>query len=255
VHIRQRHSFDVLIVELLRAAFWINPVIHLMKSRITEVHEYLADHYATKEIGIEKYSKLLTLQVFKSFDFALSNNFHKSQVVKRIRMLRSARSGSIWINVGLLAPSMALLITVLACDVTEIDEIIPAKENEIIPLQEIVIENITSEGGTSSGEIFTIVEDQPEPIGGMGAFYEYVHKSLKYPSKAKGLGLESKVYVQFVIAPNGKLTDVKVVKGIGGGCDKEAERVVKGSSAWNPGTQRGENVNVRMILPITFKLG
>ncbi|MCK5468070.1 MAG: energy transducer TonB, partial [Cyclobacteriaceae bacterium] len=54
---------------------------------------------------------------------------------------------------------------------------------------------------------------------------------------------------------DGKLTDVKAVKGIGGGCDKEAVRVISESVAWNPGIEKGKNVYVRMILPITFKLG
>jgi hypothetical protein len=118
VHISQLHSLDVLFVGILRAIFWFNPFIHLIKSNITEVHEYLADHYATREIGVEDYSKLLTLQVFKSYDFAIANNFHKSQVVKRIRMLKSDRSRSLWINVGVLIPVLTLLIMVLAYDVT-----------------------------------------------------------------------------------------------------------------------------------------
>ncbi len=271
VHIRQWHSIDVLIIELLRAIFWFNPVVHLLKSRLTEVHEYLADHYATKQIDVDSYSKLLTLQVFKSFDFALSNNFHKSQIIKRFRMLKSKRSRSIWINVGLLAPSLALLITVLACDVTEMNEISPINENELIPLKEVVVESNTVENLNNNltireetilpdnnlsgaNEIFTIVEDQPTPIGGMTAFYEYVQNSLKYPLEAKGREIEGKVFVQFVVDPDGKLTDVKSVKGIGAGCDEEAIRVIGESPAWNPGLQRGRRVNVRMIMPITFKL-
>ena len=252
VHIRQWHSIDILLTEFLRVIFWINPVIHFMKSRLTEVHEYLADHYATQQIDIDKYSKLLTLQVFKSFDFALSNNFHKSQVVKRLRMLKSGRSRSIWINVGLLVPSLALLVTLLACDVTEMSEIEPQSE-----VAEIVINKDIDvlDDHSVPEKIFTIVENKPVPIGGMTAFYEYVQNSLKYPSEAKGTGIEGKVFVQFVVAPDGKLTDVKAVKGIGGGCDKEAVRVISESVAWNPGLQGGKKVNVRMIIPITFKLG
>jgi TonB family protein len=251
VHIRQGHSFDVLLIEILRTIFWINPVIHQLKSRITEVHEYLADHDATKEIGIEKYSKLLTLQIFKSFDFALSNNFHKSQVIKRIRMLKSKRSKKLWLNVALLIPSLALLITVLACDVTDMEEIIPLKEIVI----ENNYENEVIENESTSEEIFTIVENQPTPKDDMESFYDQIQKSLKYPEAAKNAGIEGKVFVQFVVDKKGNITDVKAVKGIGGGCDKEAIRVIKESATWNPGSQRGKKVNVRMIMPITFKLG
>lgn len=252
VHIRQWHSIDVLLLELLRTVFWFNPVIHQLKSKITEVHEYLADHDATKEIGIEKYSKLLTLQIFKSFDFALSNNFHKSQVVKRIRMLKSKRSKSIWLNIALLIPSMTLLITVLSCDVTDLEEIIP--QAAAVETETLIEENVIEDESISE-EIFTVVEDQPFPKGDMASFYDYVGKSLNYPAQARSLGIEGKVFVQFIVDKTGKITDVKAVKGIGGGCDKEAVRVIRESARWNPGLQRGQKVNVRMILPITFKLG
>ena len=89
----------------------------------------------------------------------------------------------------------------------------------------------------------------------MDNFYEYVQSNLKYPTEAKQLGIEGKVFVQFVVDSEGNLVDVQSVKGIGGGCNEEAIRVIKESLPWNPGSQRGQKVNVRMIIPITFKLG
>ncbi len=103
-------------------------------------------------------------------------------------------------------------------------------------------------------EIFTIVEENPAPVGGFKAFYDYVSKNLHYPRKAKQLGIEGRVFVQFVVEKDGSLTDVHVVKGIGGGCDEEAVRVISGAPRWNPGKQRGRPVRVRMILPVVFKL-
>lgn len=103
-------------------------------------------------------------------------------------------------------------------------------------------------------EIFTIVEEQPQPQGGINAFYEYVKKNLNYPAQARRMGIEGKVYVQFVVDKDGKITDVTAVKGIGAGCDEEAVQVVQNAPPWNPGKQRGRPVKVRMILPITFKL-
>jgi protein TonB len=89
----------------------------------------------------------------------------------------------------------------------------------------------------------------------MAEFYDYVQRNLKYPAQAKRIGIQGKVFVQFIVAPDGSLTDVTAVKGIGGGCDEEAVRVIINSPKWSPGKQRGQAVNVRMILPITFKLG
>jgi len=104
-------------------------------------------------------------------------------------------------------------------------------------------------------EIFTIVEDQPAPIGGMAAFYEYIGKKLKYPAQARRMGIEGKVFVEFVVDKDGSITSVKAIKGIGAGCDEEAIRVIQAAPKWKPGKQRGRPVKVRMILPITFKLG
>jgi periplasmic protein TonB len=103
-------------------------------------------------------------------------------------------------------------------------------------------------------QIFTIVENQPEPKGGMTAFYKYIGEDLKYPNLARRNNIEGRVFVKFVVEKDGSLTDVQVLKGIGGGCDEEAVRVIKGAPNWKPGKQRGRPVRVQMILPIVFKL-
>jgi len=104
-------------------------------------------------------------------------------------------------------------------------------------------------------EVFTIVEDNPEPEGGMQAFYKYVSKEMKYPATARRMGIEGKVFVQFIIDKEGNISDVKVVKGIHEDCDKEAIRVLEKAPKWKPGKQRGVPVKVKMSLPISFKLG
>ena len=63
-------------------------------------------------------------------------------------------------------------------------------------------------------------------MGGFKAFYDYVGKNLHYPRKAKQLGIEGRVFVQFVVEKDGSLTDIQVIKGIGGGCDEETVRVI-----------------------------
>jgi TonB family protein len=113
----------------------------------------------------------------------------------------------------------------------------------------------TSELEMIGEEIFTVVDDQPEPVGGMQAYYEYVAKNLSYPEEARKLGIEGRVFIEFIVSKDGSITNVKCIKGIGDLCDSEAVRVISNSPAWIPGKQKGGNVNVRMILPITFKLG
>lgn len=104
-------------------------------------------------------------------------------------------------------------------------------------------------------EIFTIVEEQPSFQGkGNAEFLKWVGERLVYPPQAARMDIQGKVFIQFVIEKDGSLTDIVVLKGIGGGADEEAVKIVASSPKWSPGKQRGKPVRVRMILPITFIL-
>lgn len=100
-----------------------------------------------------------------------------------------------------------------------------------------------------------VVEQQPRFMnGGQEEFLKYVGSKLKYPSLARRIGIEGKVFVQFVVDKSGKMTDIEVVKGIGAGCDEEVLRVLNDAPAWEAGKQRGKPVKVRMIVPVAFRL-
>jgi protein TonB len=103
-------------------------------------------------------------------------------------------------------------------------------------------------------QIFTIVEQMPEFPGGEEKLFEYLGKNIKYPAMARENGITGTVYVTFVVEGNGKITDVKKLRGIGGGCDEEAIRVVKSMPEWKPGKQNGKSVRVQYNLPIKFTL-
>ncbi len=104
-------------------------------------------------------------------------------------------------------------------------------------------------------QIFSVVEETAEPKGGMPAFYKYVSEKMKYPAQARRMGVEGRVFVEFVVNRDGSIVDVKAIKGIGAGCDEEAVRVVQSAPAWKPGKQRGKPVRQKMVIPIIFKLG
>lgn len=103
-------------------------------------------------------------------------------------------------------------------------------------------------------QIFTIVEEQPSFPGGVEEMYKYLGKAVKYPEMAKDAGISGTVYVTFEVDKEGNIKDVKVLRGIGGGCDEEAIRVVKAMPKWKPGKQRGKPVRVQFNLPIKFTL-
>ncbi|MFT4833531.1 MAG: protein TonB [Marinoscillum sp.] len=135
-------------------------------------------------------------------------------------------------------------------DEIEVELDVEVTENMII--EDIIFEEVVED--ESVEEVFTIVEDQPEFPGGIYAFYKYVGDNMDYPSQARRMGIEGRVYVQFVVDKDGTVIEVKAVKGIGAGCDEEAERVLRQSPKFKPGKQRGRAVKVRMVLPIIFKL-
>jgi periplasmic protein TonB len=103
-------------------------------------------------------------------------------------------------------------------------------------------------------QIFTIVEEQAQPVGGMSAFYKFVGEKMKYPAQARRMQVEGRVFCEFVVNRDGTLQDVKVIRGIGAGCDEEAIRVIQSAPAWKPGKQRGKAVRSKFNLAIIFKL-
>lgn len=135
----------------------------------------------------------------------------------------------------------------------EIDVKFDVEASEETKIQEVVV--VAEEAKEEVEEIFTIVEEPASPKGGMPAFYKYVGEKVKYPAQARRMGIEGKVFVEFVIGKDGSISEVRAVKGIGAGCDEEAVRIVQGAPSWTPGKQRGKAVKQRMVLPITFKLG
>jgi protein TonB len=117
-----------------------------------------------------------------------------------------------------------------------------------------VVAVATEERAEEVDEIFTIVEENAMPAGGMTSFYKYLVDNMKYPPQARRFGVEGKVTLQFVVDKNGSISDVIVLRGIGSGCDEEAVRVMKNAPPWSPGKQRGKPVKQRCIMPISFKM-
>jgi protein TonB len=102
--------------------------------------------------------------------------------------------------------------------------------------------------------VFTIVEEMPSFPGGEAERNKFLAENIVYPQQATENGIQGTVYVSFVVDSKGNVTDVKVLRGIGGGCDEEALRVVKMMPQWHPGKQNGKLVRVLFNMPIYFKL-
>ena len=125
------------------------------------------------------------------------------------------------------------------------------EQNEVI--EEYVAPEVVEEEVVEQ-EIFQIVEEMPAFPGGEQKLMEYVGKNIKYPQIARETGIQGRVFIGLVVEPDGSVSNVKLLRGIGGGCDEEAMRVVKSMPKWKPGKQRGKAVRVSYQIPVFFKL-
>lgn len=110
------------------------------------------------------------------------------------------------------------------------------------------------ETSKSKETVYQEVDQMPVPPGGMEGWINYFKNNLKYPKQAKTNGIEGMVMLSFVVRSDGSVSEVEVLRGIGGGCDEEAMRLLANSPNWTPGKKDNENVNVQMKLPVQFKL-
>jgi TonB family protein len=125
----------------------------------------------------------------------------------------------------------------------------PKKEKQMVG----EVEKMVPYGPDKNG-VYQIVEEMPQYPGGETAMMEYVAKNVVYPKEAQEKGISGRVFVGFVVEKDGSIGEVKLLRGIGGGCDEEAVRVVKGMLKWKPGKQDGKPVRVSYQMPINFRL-
>jgi TonB family protein len=280
-HISQRHLLDLLILELLSSIFWFNPFFFLLKRAMREVHEYLADREVIRQ-GIEPltYQQLLFSEVSGNPQYIIANNFNLL-TKKRIVMLIKKSTNAAALRIGLLLPvllaagltiGLAQSNTVSAQDQPAAPPAVttapvpPAPPAAPEPPQVKVLpappsvpqepEKPVKKAKKDSDEqpVFTLVENPPHYPGGEEARVKYMVSEIKYPDAARKKGVQGTVYVTFVVEPDGAISNTKVLRGIGGGCDEEAIRVINGMPNWVPGTQRGKAVRVQFNMPIKFTL-
>ncbi|MBR6774685.1 MAG: energy transducer TonB [Bacteroidales bacterium] len=135
----------------------------------------------------------------------------------------------------------------------EIDINAEVDQDEVIEEYEFTPPEIEEEEIVEA-EIFKVVEEMPEFPGGSAKLMEYIQKNIKYPMMARESDIQGRVFVSFVVEPDGSISNVGVIRGIGGGCDEEAVRVVNSMPKWKPGKQRGSAVRCSYTVPIIFKL-
>jgi TonB family protein len=256
-HASKFHTLDLIFMQLTKSVFWFHPLIKLFESSIHEVHEFQADTKVTTFHPKKEYAQLLLNLTATKKEQQFVNNFNQFQLKKRILMMNTAQSGLInkW-RFLLALPVFGLMVFVFSCEksadnsFSEVMEIPMSKEETAPSIPDEINSKILD-----ADEVFDVVEESPEFPGGMEAWNNFLKDNLKYPSQAGRMGIEGTVYLVFEIKTDGSVHNIELLRGIGAGCDEEAMRVIGKSPNWIPGKQRGRLVNVRMRLPIRFKLG
>jgi periplasmic protein TonB len=159
-------------------------------------------------------------------------------------------------------PKVKLPPVITAINIVEDDDLVDedyyinaeADPMDTVPVYVPPVKGMNDEPVPEEEEIFKVVESWPAFPGGDQAMYAFLGKNLRYPQMALETGISGKVFLTFVVEKDGSITDIQLVRGIGGGCDEEAMRVVTLMPKWTPGKQRGIPVRVQYLFSVKFTL-
>ncbi len=249
VHIQQKHSIDLIIIELLMIIQWFNPFIWFYKSTIKNIHEFLADEGVLSG-GYNKkdYQDLLLNQTLGLQLNELSNNFSQSLIKRRFIMMSKSKTKNFMLLKMVFILPMALLTAIIFS--SAITKQVVAQNDKAA----VQVAQAANDQNPQEEKIYTVVDKMPSFPGGDEARIKFYHENVKYPEEARQNGISGTVFISFIVEKDGKITDIKLLRGTHELLDAEGLRVVKLMPKWNPGKQDGKAVRVQYNIPIYFKL-
>lgn len=253
-HVKQHHSVDVLLAEMVSICCWMNPFAWLLKREVRLNFEFLADRKVMEAGFATKSYQYHLLGLAYNHKYGLSNNFNFSHLKQRIIMMNKKKSNATGhIKYALFVlPAFALLVAGnISCsqDASQTED---AKEEVVAPVSPEAKE--APADSTAKEEVFMVAEQMPEFPGGMKELLKFLQDNLKYPENAIKNNVQGRVIVQFVVEKDGTLTEFKVARSVDPDLDAEALRVLQTMPKWKPGMQRGKIVRVKFTVPVSFKL-
>lgn len=253
-HVKQRHSVDVLLAEMVSICCWMNPFAWLLKREVRLNLEFLADRKVMEAGFATKSYQYHLLGLAYNHKYRLSNNFNFSHLKQRIIMMNKKKSNAVGhIKYALFVlPAFALLVAGnISCsqDASQTED---AKEEVVAPVSPEAKE--APADSTAKEEVFMVAEQMPEYPGGMKEMLKFLQENVKYPENAMKNNVQGRVIVQFVVEKDGTPTEFKVLRSVDPDLDAEALRVMKAMPKWKPGMQKGQVVRVKFTVPVSFKL-
>ncbi len=278
VHIRQKHSWDIIYLELLKIINWFNPAIYLLIASIKELHEFIADEEtAGLENNNDSYTDFLISNAYGVTQNSLTNSFFNKNLLKRrITMLYQKRSGkaarlkyllTLPLLCGLLCASTLAFTTKtyglvdLAPRHAENRAMVNPGIANTIPeapvaadLKGKTTQQVPADAQKEDRKGLDAVESMASFPGGVNAFRDFLAKNVHYPAIDKEKKVEGKVYVAFVVERDGSVTDVRIRHSPSETLAAEAMRVIKLSPKWEPAKQNGKTVRTELTAPVNFYL-
>ena len=254
-HVKNRHSLDIILMEIMISFQWFNPFIYKIKKELQSVHEYIADKEAVENETDKSNYMMLLLQQCTADDFnAIANNFSFLLTKKRIVMItQKQKTKRMVMRMLLILPVFAMLVLLN----TQCDNAKPNDEKQ----QPAVTETWTileqpvydKEALNLQDSIYRVTEVMPQYPGGPNEMMKYIQENIKYPQSAIDNKIEGRVFVTFVVEKDGSISNAVVLRGIEEACDAEALRVISSMPKWNPGQHKGEVVRTQFTIPIIYK--
>ena len=240
-HVSRFHTYDLLFARLMCCVAWFNPFAWLIMRELRAVQEFQADAASIGTCGREDYLHLLYRQVTGTGYGHITNNFQSINLKNRIAMMNKTKTrfGAWKMLAALPVVAMLMMVGCKHAPATEVDTDTAAAVAEDMPA------DLTD---------ISAVDTDPEYPGGIEALYKYLSENIQYPEAAKAEGVSGRVFVRFVVETDGTITGTEVLRGIGGGCDEEALRVVSAMPKWTPAMKDGKAVRVQYTVPFTFTL-
>lgn len=254
IHIRQLHTLDLILSEIAIIILWFNPFAWFTGRSVKSVHEFLADEGVLKK-GFHKtdYQTLILNEAMGLQINNLTNNFNISLLKTRIKMMTKSRSAS-WtsLKAGFALPALIAVMFLFTAGSLNTLSSQDAQQKKVAPADN---STVFAAKAAENDSVFAVVKTMPEFPGGFDAMAKYLVENIKYPEESRKNGIQGTVFVSYVVEKDGSVTNVKIIRGIGLECDKEAQRVVKAMPKWIPGkNDKGEVVRVQFNLPIKFAL-
>ena len=245
MHIKCRHSLDLMLHSLISMIHWFNPLVWIARMELKMLHEYEADELTLKTgINPTQYQLLLVKKTVDAKQFQMANGFYHSKLKNRIIMINKKKTNR-WMRLAYIICIPAIIGAMCCCS--------QRKGNNAQTGTPAATETVTETAATVPySEIF----EKPTFNGGdANSFAQWVYGQIKYPQQCIEEQIEGRVVLQFTINATGQVCDVNVLRGVNPAIDEEAVRAVKESPIWTPGkTEDGKVVPVSFIFPIVFAL-